>query len=119
MENDDIVKRFVEKRNCFQKLRFLSIIGALVFAAIGNGLFQKEIYGAYSDMYTALILVWFAWGLIIFFYVGTVLSKCPVCHGKIHTIGYHQRGFHLSLWMDPLPGYCPHCGTNFSKHNPE
>ena len=119
MENEDIVRRFVEKRNYFRKFSLIAIAVPVVIAAVCYGLFAEEITGAYSNMYTAVILVCFLWLFIIDAYIGVNLSKCPVCHRVIPTIrSRKRRNGPLRTGNGPLPRNCPYCGTNFSKYNP-
>lgn len=117
MDNEEIVRRFVEKRTALRKLKLFSIVGVLVFAMIANGFFQLQISGPYKDMYNSIILVWAFWSMAVTMYVGTVCSKCPICHRDLKTMDQNvsTRGVHISV--GPLPNYCPYCGTEFEKHN--
>lgn len=119
MENEDIVRRFVEKRNYFRKFSLIAFAVPVVIAAVCYGLFAEEITGAYSNMYIAVIAVCGVWLFIIDAYIGVNLSKCPVCHRVIPTVrsGKHNNG-PLRPGNGPLPRNCPCCGTNFSKYNP-
>ena len=118
MNEEDIVKKFVEKRNCFRRFSILAFAVPLVIAAVGYGFFAEEIRGAYSNMYFAVIGVCCLWLFIIDAYIGVNLSRCPVCHRVIPTSrsGKHNTG-PLRPGNGPLPRNCPYCGTNFSKYN--
>ncbi len=118
MDNEEIVKKFVEKRNYFRKFSILAFALPVIIAIIGYGFFAEEIRGAYSDMYISVIGVCIFWSFIIDAYVGVNLSKCPVCHRVIPTTraGKHNNG-PLRPGNGPLPRNCPYCGTNFSRYN--
>ncbi|MBP1553161.1 MAG: hypothetical protein J6B21_03315 [Oscillospiraceae bacterium] len=117
MDNEEIVKRFVEKRTALRKLKKFSFAGMLIFAMTANWFFHRQINGPYQDMYNAIIMVWLFWSLAVTMYVGTVCSVCPLCHHDLKTMDQRvgTRGVHISV--GPLPNYCPYCGTDFSKYN--
>lgn len=117
MDNEEIVKKFVKKRTVFRIMDMSSIVIMLVFAIIANGFFHSQVNGPYQDMYVSIIMVLFIWGLILTLYVGTALSRCPLCHKDLKTLQTSQSARRLSISVDPLPNYCPYCGADFSKYN--
>ena len=117
MDNEEIVRRFVEKRTSLRLLDFYSIIGIVVFAMIANCFFPRQVAGPYNDMYNAIIITWFYWLLALTIYVGTVLSLCPICRHDLKTMEITQSTRRISFNVGPLPNYCPYCGANFTKHN--
>ena len=117
MDNEEIIRRFVEKRTALRKLELFSIVGVVVFAMLANSVFARQVAGAYSDMYNAIIIVWFYWLLALTIYVGTVLSVCPLCRHDLKTMDVNQSTRRISFNVGALPNYCPYCGANFTKHN--
>lgn len=117
MDNEEIVKRFVEKRTIFRIMDKFSIAAMLIFAAVSNGFFYAQINGPYQDMYISIIAVLFVWGMILTFYIGLVLSRCPLCHKDLKSLQSGHSTRRLSISLAPLPNYCPYCRANFAKYN--
>ena len=118
MDREKAIENFVRKREIWRKTSLELIICMLLTITVINIFSNRLPSQVISIGYSFLILL-FITEFILGFYLGTTLSKCPVCNQMIPT----TRGRHARLkekpnrfGNGPLPDYCPHCGANFVQY---
>lgn len=111
-------ENFVRKREDWRKTSLGVIVCSVVYALVMNVLYDRLPIRIINFHHWFMLILVVA-NFVLSFYVGKILSVCPVCHQMIPT----TRGRHQSLrekprffGNGPLPDYCPHCGENFKQY---
>lgn len=118
MNNEFVIRNFVEKRRLFRKISLLNIIGMVFYRMIVNTFFPLGEFGTYSRAYSLGLVIWFIFGAVLSRYIGYNLSICPVCHIVIPTVTprHGRRNGRKVMGNGPLPDECPYCGTVFKGY---
>ena len=118
MDKEKAIENFVRKRENWRKTSFEFII-CLLLSTLVTKIVDNKLSSRVVSICYCFVLLLFLTEFALSFYLGTILSKCPVCQQIIPTTRRrHARPAEKPsrFGNGPLPDYCPHCGANFVQY---
>ena len=118
MNREISIENFVRKREDWRKTSLGIVVFTIIYALVTN-MVHDRLPIRIVNFHHWFILILVVANFVLSFYVGKILSVCPVCHLMIPTTKRRHRRVNEKpsrFGNGPLPDYCPHCGTNFVQY---
>ena len=109
------VKRFVEKRAYFRKYDTLCIFSLVMYSILMEMLFRRGVPAQYRNIQARTVAMWMLVNILLSRYIGYDLSICPMCNNLIPTVKQKNSDY-MVPGNGELPDRCPYCNTNFYKY---
>ena len=112
---NNAVKRFVEKRTYFRKYDTLCIFSLVLYSILMEMLYPRGVPAQYRNIQARTVALWMLVLFLLNRYIGHDLSICPMCNNLIPTMEQKNSGT-MVRGNGELPDRCPYCNTNFYKY---